>query len=54
MNKLKITDYKELTTHCLRHTYCSLGVMAGVPVEEMRKVLGHKNIRGYSWVVFTF
>lgn len=54
MNKLKITDYKELTTHCLRHTYCSLGVMAGVPVEEMRKVLGHTNVRGYSCVVLTF
>lgn len=54
MNKLKIKNYNELTTHCLRHTYCSLGIMAGVPVEAMKEVLGHNNIRSNSRMVYAF
>lgn len=44
MDTIKIKNYKELTLHDLRHTYCSLGIMAGVKVEEMKEILGHNNI----------
>ncbi len=42
MEETKITDYKELTPHCLRHTFCSTGIEAGVNVEEMKELMGHR------------
>ena len=44
MNETKILGYKEITPHCLRHTYCTMGIENGTRVEEMRDVLGHSNI----------
>lgn len=41
---LKIEDYEELTTHSLRHTFCTLGIANDVRVEQMKEVLGHSNI----------
>ena len=44
MKDTKITGYDKLTVHCLRHTYCTMGIENGTRVEEMRDVLGHSNI----------
>ena len=47
MESIKIKNYKELTVHDLRHTYCSTGIKSGIRLEEMKKILGHSNIWGY-------
>ena len=44
VTEIKAEGYKELTTHCLRHTYCTLGIERGIRVEEMKYILGHSNI----------
>ena len=44
MDAIKITNYKELTPHCLRHTFCTIGIENGTRVEEMKNILGHNNI----------
>lgn len=45
---------KEITPHGLRHTYASLSLMHGVPVEIVSKQLGHSSIEftldTYRWV----
>lgn len=44
MNTLKIKNYKVLTPHCLRHTYCSNGIRGGTDLKQMQLILGHSNI----------
>lgn len=44
VNTLKIKGYKELTPHCLRHSFCSRGIREGVELKEMSELLGHSNI----------
>lgn len=44
MDTIKIEDYKDLTLHCLRHTFCTLGIENGVTVERMKELLGHSSI----------
>lgn len=44
MNNIKIKNYNDLTIHCLRHTYCSIGIRNGVTLKEMQKILGHSSI----------
>ena len=44
MDTIKIEDYKELTLHCLRHTFCTLGIEKGVKSEAMKELLGHSSI----------
>lgn len=34
-----------LTPHCLRHTYATLLSEAGVPLQDIQRALGHKDIR---------
>jgi site-specific recombinase XerD len=46
--KAKIRDF---TWHCLRHTFCSRLVMAGVPLKTVQELMGHKTIQmtaGYA------
>jgi integrase len=33
------------TSHCLRHTYATIQLDAGVPIQTVQKVLGHKSIK---------
>jgi len=40
--KSKIRDF---TWHCLRHTFCSRLVMAGVPLKSVQELMGHKTIQ---------
>lgn len=40
--KAKIRDF---TWHCLRHTFCSRLVMAGVPLKTVQELMGHKTIQ---------
>ena len=44
MKRTKIKDWQELSTHCLRHTYCSTGVRNKVPLADMKALLGHEDI----------
>lgn len=44
MNELKIKDYKSLSTHNLRHSFCTNGLKDGVKIEEMQKLMGHSSI----------
>ena len=44
MNTIKIKDYDKLSMHNIRHSFCTLGLMNGVSIEEMQKVMGHANI----------
>ena len=42
VSKAKIRDF---TWHCLRHTFCSRLVMAGVPLKTVQELMGHKTIQ---------
>lgn len=35
---------KELTFHCLRHTFCSWMIQAGVPVAHVQRLAGHASL----------
>ncbi len=41
---LKIKNYKELTVHSIRHTFCTRGLRNKVSLKEMQGLLGHENI----------
>ncbi len=43
MNDLKIKDFEEITSHCLRKSFCCAGLLNDVPVEYMAKLLGHSD-----------
>lgn len=36
---------KDFSWHCLRHTFCSRLVMAGVPIKTVQDLMGHKTIQ---------
>ena len=36
---------KNLTTHVARHSFATLSISYGVPIESVSKMLGHTNIR---------
>lgn len=36
---------RDFTWHCLRHTFCSRLVMAGVPLKTVQELMGHKTIQ---------
>ncbi|MGO9325764.1 MAG: tyrosine-type recombinase/integrase [Terracidiphilus sp.] len=40
--KARIRDF---SWHCLRHTFCSRLVMAGVPLKTVQELMGHKTIQ---------
>ena len=42
VGKAKIRDF---SWHCLRHTFCSRLVMAGVPLKTVQELMGHKTIQ---------
>ena len=35
---------KNLTTHCARHTFASLAIEYGMPIDVIAKILGHTNV----------
>ena len=43
MQELKIKDWEEITSHCLRKSFCCAGLLNDVPVEYMAKLLGHSD-----------
>jgi len=36
---------RELNIHLARHTFADLMLNSGIPLEDVSKILGHKNIR---------
>lgn len=36
---------KRLSYHCLRHTFATMSLSKGVPIESVSKMLGHTNIK---------
>lgn len=34
-------DFSDITPHCLRHTFATQGLKAGVPIKEIQELLGH-------------
>jgi len=38
-------EIKDFSWHCLRHTFCSRLVMAGVPLKTVQELMGHKTIQ---------
>lgn len=36
---------REISTHCGRHSFATLLLTEGVPIESVSKILGHKNIK---------
>lgn len=45
MSDLKIKNWEEITSHCLRKSFCSAGILNGVPAEYMAKLMGHSDIK---------
>ena len=43
IRKAEVT--KRISMHCERHTFGTLGLDKGIPIQVMQKLLGHKNIR---------
>jgi integrase len=39
------TIKKQLTFHCSRHTFATVGLTIGIPVEVISKMLGHKDLK---------
>ena len=44
MYAIKIKDYDKLSTHNLRHTFCTLGLRDGTNIEDMKNVMGHADV----------
>lgn len=42
MKDLEIKDWNEITSHCLRKSFCCAGILNDVPVEYMAKLMGHR------------
>ena len=38
-------DFTDITPHCLRHTFATAGVNAGVPLKSMQALLGHADTK---------
>ena len=38
-------DFADITPHCLRHTFATVGVNAGVPLKSMQALLGHADTK---------
>jgi site-specific recombinase XerD len=36
---------EDFSWHCLRHTFCSRLIMAGVPLKTAQELMGHKTIQ---------
>ncbi len=45
VSNLKVKNWQEITSHCLRHSFCYEGMLNDVPVEYMQKLLGHSDIK---------
>ena len=45
MEELKIENWNEITSHCLRKSFCCAGIFNGVPMEYMSRLLGHNSIK---------
>lgn len=44
VKNLEIENWQEITSHCLRHSFCYAGLLNDVPLEYMQILLGHSDI----------
>lgn len=44
MEETKVKNYENISTHNLRHSFCTNGLSDGVKLEEMKTLMGHSNI----------
>lgn len=40
-----VPKYEKISCHIARHTYATLSLMRGVPIEVLQKALGHSDIK---------
>ena len=40
-----MASIKGATPYALRHTFCTLSILAGVPLPVVAKMMGHKDLR---------
>jgi len=45
VKELQIKDWEEISSHCLRKSFCCAGIYNGVPLEYMSKILGHNSTK---------
>ena len=43
--ELQIDHWEEITSHCLRHGFCYMGLLNDVPLEYMSILLRHEDIK---------
>jgi site-specific recombinase XerD len=43
ISKVKIS--KEISFHCARHSFATIGIDLGIPIDVISKILGHKNLK---------
>lgn len=43
VKELQIKNWEEISSHCLRKSFCCAGIYNGVPLEYMSKILGHNS-----------
>ena len=36
---------KDISFHCARHTFATVGISLGIPIEVISKLLGHKDLQ---------
>lgn len=42
---LEIPNWKEISSHCLRHSFCYAGILNDVPINYMSKLMGHSSVK---------
>ena len=42
---LEIPNWKDISSHCLRHSFCYAGILNDVPINYMSKLMGHSSVK---------
>lgn len=44
MSELKIENYESISSHNIRHTYCTMGLQNGTDIKVMSRSMGHSTV----------